>query len=295
MDGYLYVVLLRHCKAVVDAGRGGAPVFVEFQADGTCFYLQFQSFGQAGVAFAQKTDVHGQAVHRLQHFTHVPGTGGAGGCVGAGCRASAAAKHGGNATHKGFFHLLRADEMDVGVNTARSQYFAFAGDDFGAGAYNNVYAWLGVRVAGFADGGDAAFLQADVGFYDAPPIQNQGIGDHCVHHGIIGALALAHAIADDFAAAEFYFLTVVGVIFLNLNPQLGVAQPHAVAHGGAVHVGVGLPSYFHAIPHLLAWVQEQVGMTFQNTLLAAHPCDAWAPPSMAPHSFGKLIPPAPQT
>src|SRR5690554_8201327 len=29
------------------------------------------------------------------------------------------------------------------------------------------------------------------------------------------------------------------------------------------------------------------GSPFQNTLLAARPCDAWAPPSMAPHSFGK--------
>src|SRR5690554_8211138 len=33
-------------------------------------------------------------------------------------------------------------------------------------------------------------------------------------------------------------------------------------------------------------------MAFQNTLLAAHPCDAWAPPSLAPHSFGKPSPAA---
>ena len=219
---------------------------MQFQADGTGFNLQFQSFGQAGVAFAQEADVHGLAVDGLEHFAHVPGTGCAGGGVGAGGRAGAAAKHGGNAAHEGFFNLLRANEVDVRVDATGGEDFAFAGDDFGAGADDNGDVWLGVGIAGFADGGDTAVLQANVGFNNAPPIQNQCIGDNGVHHGVVGALALAHAIADDFTAAEFYFVAVVGVVFLDLYPQFGIAQPHAIAHGGAVHVGVGLPCYFHA-------------------------------------------------
>ncbi len=84
---------------------------------------------------------------------------------------------------------------------------------------------LGVRVAGFADGGDAAFLDAHVGFDNAPPVEDEGVGDDGVHHFVVAALALAHAIADDFAAAEFYFVAVVGVVFFHFYRPAGVALP----------------------------------------------------------------------
>ena len=53
------------------------------------------------------------------------------------------------------------------------------------------------------------------------------------------ALALAHAVADDFAAAEFHLFAVDRVIVLDLDQQLGVGQPDAIARGGTVHLGVG--------------------------------------------------------
>lgn len=148
--------------------------------------------------------------------------------------------------------------MNVGVNAASGEDFAFTGDNFGAGADDNGDVRLGVGVAGFADGGDSAVLQADVGFDDAPPIEYQGVGDDGVHHGVISPLALAHAIADDFASAKFYFVAVVGGVAFNLDPQFGVAQADSVTHCGAVHVGVGLSCYLHAVPHfcLGAWVTE---------------------------------------
>ena len=248
MDGDLYVELVRHGEAVVDGGWCSAPVFVEFEAHGAGFNLQFEGFGQAGVTFAEEANVHGHVVDGLEHFANVPGAGGAGGGVAAGGGPRAAAEHGGDAAHEGFFDLLWADEVDVGVDAAGGENFAFTGDDFGAGADNDGDVWLGVGIAGFADGGDAAVLQADVGFYDAPPIEYQGVGDDGVHDGFVGALALAHAIADDFAAAEFYFVAVVGGVAFNLNPQFGVAQADSVPGGGAVHVGIGLSGDFHAIP-----------------------------------------------
>src|SRR5690554_1810769 len=248
VDGHLDVVLVGHGQAVVDAGRSGAPVFVQFEADDAGFDLLFQRFRQAGVALAQEADVHGQAVHGLQYLADVPGARGTGGGVGAGGRAGATAEHGGHAAHQGFFHLLGADEVDVGVDAAGGEDFAFTGDDFGAGADDDGDVWLGVRVAGFADGGDAAFLDAHVGFDDAPPVEDEGVGDHGVHHRLVAALALAHAVADDFTAAEFYFVAVVGVVFFHFYPQFGVAQADSVPYGGAVHVGVGLSADFHLIP-----------------------------------------------
>src|SRR5690554_3401983 len=247
VDGHLDVVLVGHGQAVVDAGRGGAPVFVQFEADDAGFNLLFQRLRQAGVAFAEEADVHGQAVHGLQHLADVPGARGTGGGVGARGRAGAAAEHGGHAAHQGFFDLLGADEVDVGVDAAGGKDFAFPGDDFGAGADDDGHVWLGVRVAGFADDGDAAFLDAHVGFDDAPPVEDEGVGDHGVHHRLVAALALAHAVADDFTAAEFYFVAVVGVVFFHFYPQFGVAQADPVPDCGAVHVGVGLSADFHFV------------------------------------------------
>ena len=231
---------------------------MEFEAHGAGFELQFEGLWQAGVAFAEEADVHGHVVDGLEHFADVPGAGGAGGGIAASRWAGAAAKHGGDATHEGFFDLLGADEVDVGVDAASRENFAFTGDDFGAGADDDGDVWLGVGVAGFADGGNSTVLQADVGFDDAPPIEYQGVGDDGVHDGVIRPLALAHAIADDFAATEFYFVAVVGGVAFNLDPQFGVAQADSVTHCGAVHVGVGLSCYLHAVPRfcLGAWVTE---------------------------------------
>ena len=134
------------------------------------FQLRFEPFRQAGVAFAEQTDVHRQVVHRLKHFANVPLAGGAGGGVGAGSRAGAAAQHGGNTAHQRFFHLLGADKVDVGVDAACGEDFAFASNHFGAGANNDLHIRLGIGVACFADGGDAAVLQPYIGFDDAPPV-----------------------------------------------------------------------------------------------------------------------------
>ena len=53
------------------------------------------------------------------------------------------------------------------VEAAGGEDLAFAGDGLGARADDDVDAGLGVRVAGLADGGDAAVAQADVGLEDA--------------------------------------------------------------------------------------------------------------------------------
>ncbi|MCY1548702.1 hypothetical protein D9M68_848270 [compost metagenome] len=137
--------------------------------------------------------------------------------------------------------------MDVAVDAAGGEEHAFAGDDFGSGADRDGHVGLDIRVAGFADGGDAAILQADIGLDDAPVIDDQRVGDQRVDYILGAELALAHAITDDFAATEFHFLAVAGEVFLHLDPQLGVGQAHLVADGRAEHVGVGLAGDFHGV------------------------------------------------
>jgi hypothetical protein len=140
--------------------------------------------------------------------------------------------------------LLRADEVDVAVDAAGGDDHALTGDHLGAGADDDVHAGLGVGVAGLADGGDAAVLQADVGLDDAPVVDDERVGEHRVDSALRArALRLRHAVANRLAATELHLLTVAaggqGEVLLHLDQQPGVGQAHAVAHGGAEHVGVG--------------------------------------------------------
>ncbi len=68
-------------------------------------------------------------------------------------------------------------------------------------------------------------------------VDDQRIGDDGVDRAL-GArhLALAHAVADDLAAAEFHLLAVDGEILLDLDEEFGVGEPHLVADGRAEHL-----------------------------------------------------------
>jgi len=230
----------------------GAPVFVQLQANRTRGDLFAQRAGQAGVALAQKAQVHRQGVRRLQHALDVPGAGRAGGGKSARGRTRAAAHHGGDAAGQRFFDLLRADEVDVAVHAARGDDAALAGDDFGARADDDVHARLHVGVAGLAYGRDAPAAQANVGLDDAPVVEDQCVGQHRVHgaaglgaaaRAVARALALRHAVAYGLAAAELRPPSPVAagaqrVVGLDFDDQVGVGQTQAVAHGGAEHLGI---------------------------------------------------------
>ena len=83
-------------------------------------------------------------------------------------------------------------------------------------------------------------VKADIGFHDPGPVDDQRVGDDGVG-GTLGAgdLGLAHAVADDLAAAELHLLAVGGEILLHLDDQVGVGEADAVADGRAEHVGIG--------------------------------------------------------
>src|SRR5215467_12652453 len=93
--------------------------------------------------------------------------------VGAGRRPRPAPQHRGDAGHQSLFDLLRADEMDMRIDAARGDDLALACDRLGSWPDDDADVWLDVRIAGFADPGDAAILDADVGLDDAPVIDDQ--------------------------------------------------------------------------------------------------------------------------
>ena len=80
------------------------------------------------------------------------------------------------------YDLLRADEVDVRVDAAGGEDQPLAGDRLGRDADDHPVGDAGhhVRVAGLADAGDAAVLDADVGLADAGPVDDQRVGDDAV-------------------------------------------------------------------------------------------------------------------
>ena len=240
VDHHLHVVVVGDRQAAIDRGRRGAPVLVQLERTGAGLDHFLKRLRARSVALAGEAEVHRKGIGRLDHAREMERTGRAGGGVGAGGGAGAAAEHRGDAGHQRVLHLLRADEMDVAVEAAGGEDLAFAGDDLGAGADDDGDARLDVGIAGLADRGDAAVLEADVGFDDAPVVEDQRIGDDGVGGALaVGDLRLAHAVADHLAAAELHLLAVGGEILFDLNDQIGIGEPHAVADGGAEHVGIG--------------------------------------------------------
>src|SRR4051794_31951438 len=108
--------------------------------------------------------------------------------------------------------------MDVAVEAAGSEDLALAGDDLGAGSDDDVDVGLDIGIAGLADGGDAAAGYGDVGFDDAPMVENDGVGDDGVGGALlVGDLRLPHAVADHLAAAKLHLLAVGSEIALDLD------------------------------------------------------------------------------
>ena len=178
----------------------------------------------------------------------MPGAGRAGRRQRAMGGAGAAAEHGRETAHQRVLDLLRADEVDMAVEAAGGNDLAFARDDLGAGADDDrlgrveiAEAGLDVGIAGLADGADAPGTNADIGFHDAPMIEDQRVGDDGIDRAVgVPDLRLAHAVADDLAAAELDLLAIGGEILLDLDDEFGVAEPHRVAGGGAEHRGIGV-------------------------------------------------------
>ena len=139
--------------------------------------------------------------------------------------------------------------MDVRVDAARGQDAAFAGKNLGGCAdfHAGSNAIHDAGISGFADCGNLAVANRDVGFVDSGVVQNQRVGDHQIG-GAAGPRrfgGLAHAVADDFAAAELHFIAINGPIGFHFDDQVGVSKPNAVAGGRAVVIGVVSPIDFH--------------------------------------------------
>ena len=93
-----------------------------------------------------------------------------------------------------------------------------------------------LRIAGLADGADAAILDADIGFHHPQHrVDDRHIGDHQVgspgrtRHLVVHTHAFAHALA---AAEDDLVAVAAAQIALDLDEQPGIAQADAIAGRG---------------------------------------------------------------
>ena len=199
----------------------------------------FQGGWQRRIALAHETEIHWEGICCLNHPLKMPRPR-ASGCQSAMGRACAATQHGGDAGIKRFLNLLWGDEVDVAVYATSRDNLAFASYDFGGWADDDGHTILCVWIASFANGGDAAFLQPNVGLVDSTMVQNQRIGDNGVHRTLRARrLRLPHAITDDLAATKFHFLTIKSEIFFHFDDEISIGQAHFVSHCWAIHLGIG--------------------------------------------------------
>ena len=76
-------------------------------------------------------------------------------------------------------------------------------------------------------------------------IQDHRIRDDRIN-GVFGrTLGLAHAIPDDFTAAELHLFSVNGEVFFDLDYELGISQTDSIAHRWTEHFCVRLPGDLH--------------------------------------------------
>ena len=85
---------------------------------------------------------------------------------------------------------------------------------------------------------DLPVLDGEVALDDAPPVDHQRVGDDGVRRILRLALALAHAVADHLAAAELDLFAIDREVALDLDEEIGVGEPDAVADRGPEHLGV---------------------------------------------------------
>src|SRR5437667_160675 len=78
---------------------------------------------------------------------------------------------------------------------------------------------------------------------DAPVVKHKGIRNDEIEAtlGGRGTRRLAHAVADDLAAAELDLVTVDGEVLLHLYEDIRVREPDAISHRGSVEIGVLSP------------------------------------------------------
>ena len=109
-------------------------------------------------------------------------------------------------------NLIRRDEVHVGIDAASRQDVTFAGENFcrGADFQTRGHAVHDPGITRLANRRDPPVANADVGFVDARPVDDERRSNHQIRRAGVARDRgrLSHSIADHFAAAKLRFVAV---------------------------------------------------------------------------------------
>ena len=241
----LKIHLVGNVEAGVDRRRHGAPVLVDLEAHAAARDLIDQRVRLGRVAPPEEAEVDRPGFRRLQHLADVPG---AAAVDADGDRPERAAQHRRDPARDRVLAELRAVEVNVDVDAARrrDQPLRIADRGRSAAEQRGVHPVHHRRVAGLADAGDEALLDADIALDDTQDwIDDDGVGDQHVERArcAVEPGDEADAVPQSLAAAVQALLAQHAVVVLDLGQELAVAETHAVAGRGPVERRVLRPAH----------------------------------------------------
>ncbi len=193
VDRHLYVVLVSHAQAVVDGGRGGAPVFMQFEADGAGLDLLDQRLRQASGSgrLALPLPVRPMFIGKASAAWSMRAR-----CQGPEVQVVALVPVAGPVPPPIMVVTPLISASSICCGQMKWMWVSIPPAvrimPSPAGADGDVHVGLDIRVAGLADGGNAPVLEADVGLDDAPVVDDQRVGDQRVDHLGSQQLSLLH-------------------------------------------------------------------------------------------------------
>ena len=250
VDRYLHIILICHIQAMIDNGRCCTPVFVDFQSHCTRFDLLDQRCFIGTVSFSEKSQVHWIFFCCFEHHFQVPRSRRTGRCICSVCRSGTASDHRCHAAVQCTVDLLRADKMNVGIDSAGSHDHAFTCQCLcgSSNRHARSHTIHDIRISRFADSDDFAVFDTDISFDDSGHIHDQCICDDQIQISVFaaGLNGLSHTVTDGFSASEFNFISICGKIFFHFNDKARICQSYFIAHGRAVHHCIFFTGNFYA-------------------------------------------------
>src|SRR5258706_13099870 len=117
MNRDLDIVLVGHAQTAIDRGGIRSPIFRQLQSNRTTENLLGQARRKRGVSLAGEPKIQWQTIRGLQHHAQMMRARRTSGRASAGGRTGAAADKRGDTAGDGFIRLLRADVMNVRIDS----------------------------------------------------------------------------------------------------------------------------------------------------------------------------------
>mmetsp|Transcript_21868 Transcript_21868/g.61967 ORF Transcript_21868/g.61967 Transcript_21868/m.61967 type:complete len:462 (-) Transcript_21868:448-1833(-) len=237
------IVLFRKVQARIDSARGGPPIFVQLETTGSRQEAVLKYAGITGVTLSRETKIERQMIRGLEHHFEM----GRGRCASRGRSSSggacAATKHRGHTTGNRILNLLRANPVNMRIDTTGSQNQLFTSNHI-CGSPNNhvwIHALHHVWISSLSNTNDTVPLDTNVGLEDTRDrIHNECIGNDRIQSICrVDTRGLTHSFSQGFTSSKFTFVAVFGQIIFDSNLEIGVSQHHTISCGGTVHIGIG--------------------------------------------------------